>query len=365
MNKRLAIAAAAAFSCALAFGQGASVVLQNRENAAFYYVVDPKDLAGLSAGSSLMASTVAGYFAASGDIAAFSTLPPQAEARLSGLAEGAHLVVGFFPQAETDDFPVRVFALQADTAVGERFYGVFASPAQLTVKRGIGKLAQFARSGPAESPAAEAASGTPAGTGSENAAGAPGTTAGAAGAAGVPSMPVIASFAATYDPGVFTRETRGGFTVLPIEESRSWMQTGTRIASLRGAIDSSGLKLVLNVPGGFSPSVSYFLYVFDTRAAGKENPLTLEIQPFARADRGACILWQRGSTAPRLLGTVKRGEASVELDVGPDDLASGALSAAGSSPTVDLTAGWYDKALGMWEEFYYTTFPGPVPAATR
>ena len=129
---------------------------------------------------------------------------------------------------------------------------------------------------------------------------------------------------------------------------------------MQGAVDSSGLKFVLNVPGGFSQSVSYFLYVFDTRSAGKENPLTLEIEPLARADRGACIVWQRGATAPRLLGTVKTGLTSVEVDVSADELASGALASAGAAPTVDLTAGWYDKALGMWEEFYYTTFPGPA-----
>ncbi len=117
-------------------------------------------------------------------------------------------------------------------------------------------------------------------------------------------------------------------------------------------------------PGGFSPSVSYFLYVFDTRSAGKENPLTLEIEPMARADRGACIVWQKGAAAPRLLGTVKTGETSVEVEVAADELAS-AFVGAGASPTVDLTAGWYDRALGMWEEFYYTTFPAPRSTSTR
>ena len=149
--------------------------------------------------------------------------------------------------------------------------------------------------------------------------------------------------------------------MLPISQSRSWRQTGTRIVSVQGTVDASGMKLALSVPGGFAPSVSYFLYMFDARAAGKENPVTLEIQPLARPDGGACILWQKGA-APRLLGTVKTSGSSVELDVGADD-ASSALAAAGNAPTVDLTAGWYDKATGVWEEFYYTTFEAPV--ATR
>jgi hypothetical protein len=177
-------------------------------------------------------------------------------------------------------------------------------------------------------------------------------------------LPEIATFSAAYDPSVFTKETEGSFAVLPIVESRSWKQAGTRITAVKGTLDSAGLRLVLNVPGGFTPSVSYFLYFFDSRASGRENPVTLEIQPLARPGRGACIVWQKGS-APRLLGTVQASGSSVELQVGTDELASGVLSAAGNEPTVDLTAGWYDKALRVWEEFYYTTFPAPTISATR
>ena len=362
MNKTIIIAAAAVFSCVLAFGQAPSVVLQNHENTTFYYVVDPKELDGLTTGSTLMASSVAGYFAAAANDGTFSALSPLAEKRLTDLAVGTHLLVGFFARPGTDDFPVRVLSLRVDNTVSERFYGIFASPAQLTVRRGVGKLAQFAPSAEGET----ATAGTTRETQTAGSQAAEGTQAGkspTASAAGAPAapLPVIATFAASYDPAVFTRETSDSFAVLPITESRSWLQTGTRISSLQGSVGSSGLKLVLNVSGGFSQSVSYFLYFFATRSAGTENPLTLEIEPLARADRGACILWQKGAAAPRLLGTVKTGVSTVELDVSAEDLASGALEGAGTAPTVDLTAGWYDKALGMWEEFYYTTFPTTLP----
>jgi hypothetical protein len=377
MNKTLFLAALAALTCSLAFGQAPSVTLQNQEDTTFYYVVDPNELAGLTAGSPLLASKVAGYFSTGDKDAAFASLAPQAEVKLADLAEGAHLLVGFFAQTDADDFPVRVMALQADSSVGERFYAVFAAPAQLSVRRGVGKLFAFAR--PASAQGAAVASGQAGGTtgttttttGTTSAA--TGTTAATTGSATAVSataagsaaaLPAIATFAAAYDPAVFTRESTGSFKVLPISESRSWTQAGTRIASVQGALDSTGLKLVLNVPGGFSHSVSYFLYVFDSRSAGRENPLTLEIEPMARGDRGACILWTNGFANPRLLGTVKTTGTAVEVDVSADDIASGILSAAGSSPTVDLTAAWYDKALGMWEEFYYATFPAPA-APTR
>jgi hypothetical protein len=362
MNKTLMCAAAAAFCCVVAFGQSPTVSLQNQEDATFYYVIDPKELAGLSAGSPLLASKVAGYFSATDPGTTFATLAPQAEAKLTGLSDGTHMLVGFFAELDADDFPVRVVALQSDSNVGERFYAVFASPAQLNVRRGVGKLAEFARPGSTQ---AAAASTQPAGgTAQAVAAAAAGGGTDAGQPAGGAELPDIAGFSAAFDPAVFTRESSGTFQVLPISQSRSWKQTGTRILSVKGGMDSSGMKLVLDVPGGFAPSVSYFLYMFDTRDAGRENPVTLEIQPVARPDRGACILWRKGS-APRLLGTVKTSGSSVELDVGADDLASGALASAGREPTVDLTAGWYDKALGVWEEFYYTTFPAPTMASVQ
>ena len=92
-----------------------------------------------------MTSTVAGYFAAPAAEGTFSSIPAQGEARLTGLSVGTHLLVGFFTEPGTDDFPVRVITLRADSTVGERFYGIFASPAQLTVRRGVGRLSQIAQ----------------------------------------------------------------------------------------------------------------------------------------------------------------------------------------------------------------------------
>jgi hypothetical protein len=350
MTRTLLLAAAAALCITVtAFAQGTSIVIQNQEDTAFHYVIDPAELSGLTAGSPLLASKVAGYFSAPDAGATFAVLAPQGQARLTDLAAGSHLLVGFFEVPDSDSFPVRVMAIQADPTTPDRFYSIFAGAAQLTAHRGVGRLAPFGASASGE--AAAAATGT---TAAGTAAAATGATSATATAPDGQALPVLASFSSAYDPVVFTRETRGDFKVLPIAQARSWSQTGTRIASVEGALDSSGLRLVISVPGGFSPSVSYFLYVFDSRAAGRENSITLEIQPLARGSRGACILWQKGSP-PRLLGAVTTDAASTELVVGSEELSGGPLASAGPSPTVDLTAGWYDKGLGVWEEFYYTT----------
>lgn len=179
------------------------------------------------------------------------------------------------------------------------------------------------------------------------------------------SASTIAAFASSYAPDYFTREQKGAFDVLPLSESRAWMLTGTQIASLSGFRDSKQLRLALSVPKGFSATVSYFFYLFPQRAAGVENPLTLEIQPRANGARGACLLWEKGAAAPRLIGTVATSDTSVELDIPSDQLTTDILPAAGAAATIDLTAGWFDKALGTWEEFYYSTFSAADIPTTR
>ena len=169
-------------------------------------------------------------------------------------------------------------------------------------------------------------------------------------------LQTIAAFAASYSPDVFTRERKGAFEVLPISESRAWSLTGTGVSSLSGVMDSKQLRLALTVRGGFSETVSYFFYVFPRRAAGKENLLTLEIQPRANGSRGACLLWEKGAAAPQLIGTVTTTQTSVELDIDVDQLHSAVMSKTGDAATIDFTAGWFDKSLGTWEEFYYSTF---------
>ena len=78
------------------FADGSVVTLQNQESSAFYYVVDAAALAGLSPGSPLLAARVADFFAAPGDDPAFASLAPNAQVKLTSLADGPHLLVGFF-----------------------------------------------------------------------------------------------------------------------------------------------------------------------------------------------------------------------------------------------------------------------------
>lgn len=107
MRRMLCAAVLAAAVSSLGFAQGASVTIQNEEGSTFYYSVDPQELAQVTPGSPLAATRVAEFFAAQADQPQFTALAPGAQASLTGLSDGAHLLVGFFAVDNQDAFPVR------------------------------------------------------------------------------------------------------------------------------------------------------------------------------------------------------------------------------------------------------------------
>lgn len=340
MKRIILVAAIALTVCVASFAQS-GVSLQNQENATFYFVVDPKELTGLSAGSPLLASRIAGFFATR-DGVSFASLAPNATVKLDGLADGSHLLVGFFAVEDLAEFPVRVITLQADSRVGDRYYAIFASPALLSIARDSGRIASFAHGG-----------GEGEGqTGGTQAAAITQPVAAETPLSGLP----VATFSAGFTPAFFTREKQGDFTVLPISDSRAWALTGTRINAISGSLGDGTLKISLSVQAGFAERVSYFLYVFGSRFPGRDNQFTLELQPRAEGMRAACLLWQKGVRTPMLVGSVKSTDTTVELDATAGQFPAGVISGIGETATIDLTAGWFDKGLGTWEEFYYTTF---------
>jgi hypothetical protein len=422
MRKLTILAALLTFGLVGAYAQSSSVTLQNQEAATFYYVLDPQDLQGLSAGSPLLATKVAAFFANAQGDPSFSSVGPGSAGRLDNVPDGAHLLVGVFAQDGETDLPVRVLSIDANSKAGDRVYALFATPAQLTVTRGVGRLAWMApasaatqvvsaqtAASAAPAPAASApgtappdsqtatptttttTTNTTTTTTTSTASSAPSSSTASATTAAAASVPApaattaaaspasspastasavivtppklgqIASFA-SYDPIIFTKEAQGDFSVLPIAQSRGWQLTGTRISGLSGVIDTAGLHLALTVPGGVSESVSYFFYVFATRAAGQTNALTLELEPRAEGSHGACLLWQKGSTEPRLIGSLQSTPTRIELDVSSDDLDAAFGNVPSDTLSADVTSGWYDRALGTWEEFYYTTIlAGQIP----
>jgi len=397
MKKLLGVAVLLACASCLAFAQGAAIAIQNEEGSTLYYVVDPPELSGLSAGSPMAATRLAEFFSSSSSEPSFTPLAPGAHTTLSGLTNGQHLLVVFFATQDPDTFPVRAVTVTADSAMGERFYAIYASPALLDASRGIGRLSQFRPSQPAAAPqeTAQAASppeSAPQQTAAEQApsvqtappAG-PAETPQAAEAAevpvqttpapvqataapvvsGAPGSPVIASFSPSYQPVAFTREAKGALAVQGIEQSHSWNLAGTRIMAISGRIEGSSLSLSLSVAEGFSPDVSYFFYVFGARRAGAADDFTLELRPRALPNRGVCLLWRPGA-GPAMFGTVTVSGTTATLEASLAEVPQDLVPDVGPGATFDLTSCRFDQSSGVYEEFYFATVAmADIPVVRR
>lgn len=355
MRKILCAAALVAAISSLGFAQGASVTIQNEEAVAFYYTVDPLDLAQVTPGSPSAATKVAEFFATQATEPQFQALAPGGQATLRGLSDGAHLLVGFFKVENQDTFPVRVITLQADSSMGERFYSVYGSPALVEATRGVGRLSEFARSSSSEQ-GEETAAAPPAAEAAPQPAEQAPTPAAPQAAAPEEAAPMI-SFSKSYDPVYFTREAQGDFSVQPIASSRSWALQGTHVTALSAHIDQGTLTVSLTSADGFSPDVSYFIYAFAARAAGTPDAFTLELRPGALPDRGACILWQKtdGVATPTIFGTVKVEGTTATLTASLKDEPAPVPEELSSASSFDLTSCRFDKPSGVYEEFYFAT----------
>jgi hypothetical protein len=166
---------------------------------------------------------------------------------------------------------------------------------------------------------------------------------------------VLATFAESYDPVYFTRESREGFIVLPIASLKAWGRPGTRLSAFDGSLSDGTITLVLRSPDGFAKNVSCFFYVFPKRTAGGASEYTFEARPVADG-RAAVVLWQKGRTIPRLVGTARTDGGEFSWTASGEELPPELVEGLGPAATLDLTTAWLDETTGTWEEFYFTTF---------
>jgi hypothetical protein len=339
--------------CAAASAQESSdgrtaVTLQNQENSTFHYVMDPADLAGITASSPLLESEVALFFSKETAVFPFASIKPKSAITIEGLAEGMHLLVGFFAIEEKTEFPVRIVSIQVDKKLGLRTYELYTEPALLNPARGLGKLAIFGATPSLSAAKTEAAPPAAAPTVKEP----------EKPAAEKASMVIseIATFSLSYTPAVFTREKDKTFIVLPIEEAGYWNRNGTRIASISGGISGTDLALELKSASGFSKNVSYFLYLFQNRNLGQENAYTIEIIPVLEGrSAGIALLWEKGRSAPRFFGALEIEGPVLRVKSDISALAKDFVSVMSSGASADVTSCYFDET-ATYEEFFYTTF---------
>jgi len=333
--------------------QAPALLLNNPEEVDFYYVLDPPALSGLDPAAGVFPSAVFDYFAnapAAGPTL-FEHLAAGDTVRLEGLAEGDHLLVGFFTVSNRRDFPVRVLPLKVGGGMAERFYSVYIEPILFTARAGRGRLSAYPAAFQDEDPAGETQPRTPP------------ATAPAPGRLGIAidnqyedweEIPVYRGLA-QYAPRSFSREQYGGSPqVLPLDQARYWEKYGTALNELKIVDDGGWLYLFVSTRSAMAEGLSLYLYFHDPKDPPAANRVTVELLPATANKAGLAALWVEGQ-APLSIGSLASGPFFLEAA-----LDKAAIGAALLSPPelaiVDLTTGYQDRAEYAFEEFYYLSF---------
>jgi hypothetical protein len=344
--------AATAWAGAEAF----TVLLNNPEEAVFYFVLDPPELSRFDPGSSVFPSVVNDFFLESPSFGqtAFRGLAAGATMRLADLAEGVHLLVGFFALPGRRDFPVRVLQLKAGGGGSERLYSVYAEPGLLKARAGRGRLAGFAApAAGSASPAARPAAPVQPGLGElairiDN------------DYSDWEAIPVFRDFTG-YSPATFRRELIGGARQeLPLEQARFWKRGGTRIAELKLVDNGPSLYVFLSTHSAMAEGLSFYLYFRSPQDLEGENQVTVELLPAMAGSEGLAALWVKGRE-PAAAGTLASGAFFLEAALDKAQVL-GALPPLKTACWLELTAGYHDRASLAYEEFYYARFAlGELP----
>ena len=311
--------------------QSAVVVIENAEDASFHYVVDPPELTAFETDSSIFRNVVYDYFAqgpaATDDFGGFRELEPGRSVRFENLAEGEHLLVGFFVMPGQREFPIRVITLRAGGGLDERTYRVYGTPALITARAGRGRIGSYAAIPPKAVVRSQDSSLGPSVTAEGAVAAASKTSAAAQGFFRFQidnqyedweAIPPFLSFAADRTPPAFTREQYGtGFEVFPIAESRHWGSEGTSLNEIKLVNNLNDVYLYVSTHSALSANVSLLLYFHTDRnlkRSGAINRFTLELLPESSQKPGLVVLWEQ-EQKPLIVGSLASGSFFLELSL--------------------------------------------------
>ena len=378
MKLTFLVGALFAAAAGLLWAQSFTVVIQNADQQTFHYVLDPPELTAFKTATSVFKNVVFDYFAQAPvegeEFTGFSDLAPGESVVLEELAEGKHLLVGFFVIPGQMGFPVRVITLQAGGGLDERTYRVYSEPALITARAGRGRISEYAPIPP--QPVARETEGAEAGARPVAAAAAAAATSAPAPAAPTEqrgffrfridnqyedweAIPTFLSFPADRSLPSFTREQYGGeFEVLPIDKSRHWGSQGTSINEVKAVNNLDAVYVYISTHTALSPDVSVFLYFHteqNLRRTGATNRFTLELLPAKAEEPGLVILWEK-ERKPMIVGTLASGSFFLEARI-DKDLLYDIQTAKPEVTFFDLTTSCYDRQELAYEEFYIASIP--------
>jgi hypothetical protein len=307
--------------CSAALLAQAEIVLQNGENAPFYYILAPL---GENGRSDLVDDPSKAMALLKEKSKNLSSIPPSGAAELSG-ASGPVLVLGFFVSPGTEVLPLIGMKIPKtegrQTFTASKSYGLSAAGGTRVT------LSSWDINFRNESIQIDNRY------------------------LDWLKVPDLARFSASFTPVVFTRETQGKAEALPIVESMFWKKGGTQIESFKALLERNKLFIMASGTSEIVEGLSLLLYCYENRSDGAKAKFTIEIP--IRFQSGPVLLWKPGEAKPKPVGAYVKSAFFLEAEVDLSSFPEGTAPESWTAGSFDLSSCFFGA--GFSEEFFFST----------
>lgn len=176
-------------------------------------------------------------------------------------------------------------------------------------------------------------------------------------------IPLLARFSSYYNPYYYNLELNGALEVRKIEDSFYWRHNGTQLDLIKALAVPNMLYFYITTQSAIAEGLIIFLYIYKNREQKKVNTYTLELSINPGLQDGEIYLWETGKDAVVHAGSIEVSPKAIECSVNISALPEPLYTELLKEYSFDLTTCFYEKATGMYEEFYFTTiYPKDIPA---
>ncbi len=308
--------------CLSLYAENGTVVLINRRSSWFYYCLDPEGMQGDVKPSVQDINN--------GNVTFFA-VGPQSTQKIDALTPGTHYLLGFWRTTDKEQVPVlsKRFQINADEIIE---FDLAQETYKMVVKE----------SGEQTTAAVTVV---------------PGRIVIDNNYDDWKVIPSSAVFSPGFIPDYFKKQSLTGVNYVPIKHSLFWGKGGTAINQVKLYRNDGYLYVYISSYSRMTVGLSYYFYLFKSRAVQEKNKYTIELVVDDMADTSKVILWQKDRKNYTVIGELKCSsfylEARIQLDKLPVP-----ISEIVNYYSIDLTSSYYDNRLKIYEEFFFTTLYG-------
>jgi len=315
------------------YAESGVITLSNKENYWFYFCIDPEGVNEPPTESIEFYSKVLGFY--NEKIIPFLSIPPSTTKNIKGLYEGSHLLLGFWGIPNAEAYPVWNTSFVLKTGES-RAFNLYQQSHQQMVKSNKTIIPENTTEQEEQRIGADFIA-------IDNV------------YDDWKMLPRLASFSKSFNPITFSRQTKNGIQVLPIEQSSFWGRGGTQIIEVKALLTDEHIYLYFSSHTRFTGGLSVFLYVFEERKKNRNNYYRIELLVDDTSPNGKAVLWQQGKQGFDTIGVLKNSSFYIETRINLKNLPKILLSNLKKSYSFDLVTSFFDNVQGAYEDFFFST----------